>query len=284
MGNLFGMASTHSYSNIDAAVVVEASNIPDNERIKLLERREGYLRPLSFAFRLRHSLLCIFGGMCFLLGSYQYMPWVENEVAGGWLFTVGSMCFFCADFQNWWNNNRVGCAFDSEFRDDYEAAVGHGFLPATTLLGQFQRAENGLNYFMTTVGSLMYFIGCVMFLPRLHAIVAGDIVFIPGSLVLMSAESWKIVRAGCKDANNTADKNFKWSNLVASWTSVLSDALLGTGAVLFLIGSIFFLPSNEHDESDLIRAVSIFIAGSVLFTMSGLVLFYRYFFTNNYPH
>lgn len=130
------------------------------ERRSLVPRSgSSYLQPLSLEWRLIHTIPYLIGGTTFLSGSYQYLPSVSNYVLGGWLFTIGSTGFLFADLLEWWTNNRVGCAFDEEYRDDFELKMGKNFDPPSTLCGKFQRAENGLNFALSAFGSLLYLIG-----------------------------------------------------------------------------------------------------------------------------
>jgi hypothetical protein len=61
------------------------------EKVPVVPREgEKYVQPLSFGWRLSHTLGYILGGTTFLLGSIQYYPWISNYSLGGWLFTIGS--------------------------------------------------------------------------------------------------------------------------------------------------------------------------------------------------
>lgn len=47
-------------------------------------------QPLSFIWRVNHTIAYLIGGITFFFGSIQYLPWINNFVLGGWLFTIGS--------------------------------------------------------------------------------------------------------------------------------------------------------------------------------------------------
>jgi hypothetical protein len=53
-------------------------------------RNDTFPQPLSFAWRLNHTLAYLLGGVTFFFGSIQYLPWINNFELGGWLFTIGS--------------------------------------------------------------------------------------------------------------------------------------------------------------------------------------------------
>lgn len=164
-----------------------------HERSSLVQRPpKSYVEPLSLLWRINHTIPYLIGGTTFLLGSYQYFPSVSDYVLGGWLFTIGSVGFLYADLNEWWKNNRVGCAFDEDYRDDFELHVGRYFDPPSSICGRFQRAENGLNFAFSAFGSLLYLIGSIMFIPSMDAMVTGTIVFIPGSLVIFFSQTWKL--------------------------------------------------------------------------------------------
>lgn len=49
-----------------------------------------YPQPLSLVWRINHTIAYLIGGITFLYGSIQYLPWINNFTLGGWLFTIGS--------------------------------------------------------------------------------------------------------------------------------------------------------------------------------------------------
>lgn len=156
------------------------------------------------------------------------------------LFTIGSVGFLYADLNEWWKNNRVGCAFDSEFRDDYESQLGHYFDPPSSFCGQLQRAENGLNFMFSTFGSLLYLIGSIMFIPDFNLMVLGTIIFIPGSAVIFLSQMLKLYRAGCvqpsPNHNKFADRSFSFHNLLQDVPGVGVDLAAGLGGFAYMIG------------------------------------------------
>jgi hypothetical protein len=202
------------------------------------------------------------------------------------MFTIGSAGFLYADLNEWWKNNKVGCAFDSEQSEAFEEAVGKYFDAKASSAGRFQRAENGLNFAFSATGSLLYLIGSVLFIPDLNAIVAGTIVFIPGSLVIFFSQTWKLYRSGSNPLPGAApvmykERRFSVAAMLHDWPAFGVDLFAGLGGFAYFIGSCLFLPGSG---SSLLTAAAWFIVGGTCFTLSGLFMVYRYYFTLNYPH
>jgi hypothetical protein len=208
---------------------------PKDDLTNLIQPPVSHILPLSALWRMQHSSLTLIGGIAFSLGSYQYLPWKDGQ--GGSLFVLGSVALFCADLMNWWSN-RVGCACDARYREDLEEKLGMDLDPAGSPQGQFQRAEAGLNYFLTLSGSLLYVVGCVLFDTREVAV--GDVIFIPGSVVLMLSEGWKVKRLG--STCNGRRTLFDLANLSHKRLRVGADGCIWLGAACFLAGSVLFLP------------------------------------------
>lgn len=278
----------------------------DNRETKLMMNQteiENYMSdrkypdPLSFSWRIIHSIAYFLGGITFLVGSYQYFPFINNYVIGGWLFAIGSAGFFCADATEWWINNRVGCFMYENYARSYEAAieVEADFEDKDTCLGKYQRMENGINFFMSMLGSLLYFIGSIMFIPSLNSISLGTKIFVLGSAVAVIAQSWKIFRAAFnrkrkRNSEDPADKNqnnfrpascMNWCNDTPGF---VIDLLAGLGGFGYFVGSIYFLPRFDLTDEDTVIAASWFTAAGACYVISGLITAYRYFFTLNYPH
>lgn len=243
-----------------------------------------YPEPLSLSWRLRHTVPYLIGGTTFLLGSVQYLPNISNFQLGGWLFTIGSTGFLYADLSEWWMNNRVGCAFDDEYREDYEKNLSRYYESSDTFTGKYQRAENGLNFALSAFGSFLYLLGSILFIPSLNEIVLGTQIFIPGSAVIFISQSWKLYRACRSNPDFPFDKSFSLRNLSADLPGVCVDAAAGLGGLAYMIGSYLFLPEIAITDSDVLRAAVWFIVGGMLFTISGLFIVYRYYFTLNYAH
>lgn len=243
-----------------------------------------YPTPLSLEWRLFHNTCYLIGGICFFFGSMCYFPSLASYVLGGWLFTVGSAGFFLADGLEWWTNNRVGCFHDKHYQHSYEKAMGPFFAEANTTLGKWQRMENGINFFASLTGSTLYLIGSIMFIPVLNDIVQGTYVFIYGSAIIFMAQSWKLLRAGKLNEDSPSSKQFQCSNLSHDLSGVLVDLFAGIGGGSYLIGSVLFLPDYDINDDVTFAAATWFQIGGTCYLFSGLCMFYRYFYTTNYPH
>ena len=219
----------------------------------------------------------------FIIGSLCYYPFVEitdKAEWGGILFTIGSAGFLFSDCFEWSVNNRVGCAFYTTAEGiDFDRFHQSSTSSSSSFYGKLlSRAENGLNFAMSAVGSLLYLIGSVFFIPNTHGIFQGTELFIYGSLVIFFSQMWKLFRQGLDPIEKKINVKRYWSDLI----NVFVNSFLGLGAVLFFVGSIFFLPQYNTSEAVTIIAVNLFVIGSVAFLLSSLCIFYRYFFTENW--
>lgn len=239
--------------------------------------RKRYPEPLTLRWRIFHNFNYLIGGITFAIGSYQYFPGVSDYELGGWLFTIGSLGFAIADAMEWWMNNRVGCYSYAEYEESYEQSVGRFFEPKSTLAGKYQRAELGLNFFLSFTGSSFYLIGSILYIPDLDSIVIGDKIFILGSCIIFIAQGWKLYRCGCTNEHNPSDKTFQLANYNADFFGFLVDLCAGLGGVAYFVGSIYFLP--QYDVSDQITYIAAwwFQVGGVFFFLSGAFMFIRYF-------
>lgn len=181
-------------------------------------------------------------------------------------------------------NNRVGCAFDFRYRAQYEQEVGKYYGSPLTAWGLYRRMENGMNFALSAFGSLLYLIGSVMFIPSTGAIVDGTVVFIVGSLVIFLSQMWKVYRQGLTDPNDIALRVFKLSNYQYDLPALGVDAFAGIGGLAYAVGSAYFLPQYDTSDAVTILAATWFTFGGSAFTLSGLFIVYRYYFTLNYVH
>lgn len=243
----------------------------------------NFPEPLSLQWRIGHAVSYLIGGTTFLFGSFQYFPSISNYVVGGWLFTIGSAGFLYADATEWWKNNRVGCFMYDDYDRSYEATIESNFEDKGTCLGNYQRMENGMNFFTSMMGSLLYFIGSIMFIPALNSITLGTTVFVFGSAVIVIAQSWKIFRAAY-NSNDPRVRTFNIMNWFNDTPGFVVDLFAGLGGFGYFIGSIYFLPRFDLSDKDTIIAASWFTGAGACYVISGLFILYRYFFTLNYPH
>lgn len=143
-------------------------------------------RSPSMNWRYFHGSLYFFGGTSFCIGSPMFFPAVETLTtltAAGYLFVFGSLAFIFADATEWWYF-RAGCMFDSGNCVDKIDRRAEGSGPG-----------DGLNFFLSIVGSFTYFFGSCFFVPSNADYKFGDEVFALGSVIIVTAQSAKLVRA-----------------------------------------------------------------------------------------
>lgn len=239
---------------------------------------KNYPEKLTLSWRIFHNINYLIGGITFAIGSYQYFPGVADYVLGGWLFTIGSAGFMIADALEWWMNNRVGCFHYENYEESYESQIPSYFEPKDTSKGKWQRAENGINFFLSFSGSTLYLIGSVMFITSLDAIVGGTEVFILGSCVIFIAQGWKLYRAGCNNETDPTNRQFQLSNYAHDKSAFSVDITAGLGGIAYFVGSIYFLPQYNTSDHMAYIAAWWFQVGGVFFFASGIFMFFRYFF------
>lgn len=246
---------------------------------------EKYPQPLTLEWRIKHSVAYIIGGTTFVLGSVCYLPNFSHYLFGFYFFTIGSVAFLFADCYEWSKNNHVGCCLDRKYEIDYEKQIDPKFQPKTSLIGKYQRAENGINFGYSAFGSFLYLVGSILFMPELNTIYIGTIVFIIGSFIIFTSQTWKLYRSGTVNQINLQDKTFRLINLLINDFSASGvDLFAGLGGFFYLIGSIYFLPQYDLTTADTYKAAIFFTLGGFFFFISGLFIMHRYFFTGSYAH
>jgi hypothetical protein len=241
------------------------------------------------------------GGITFLCGSACYLPSISAYTTGGWLFTIGSAAFTFTDTFEWLKNNHVGCMFDESYSKSYNEYIvtnrlGPGIENGAeyyTCYWSFKRAEPGLNFFISVIGSTLYLIGSILFIPDLNSLTMGTWVFIYGSAFIAFSQAWKLYRMGCRiDPSEQArttnagsgqpqpynvPSSFRLGAVFSDLPAFGVDFGAGIGGVFYLVGSVYFLP--EYDTSDVItkEAAILFILGGISFFISGLCMGIVYF-------
>ena len=206
-----------------------------------------------------------------MLGSIQYFPAISNYALGGWLFTIGSTGFLIADIWEWWYF-RVGCMFDAEY---YYPDRHKPF---------FARSAVGINFFFSAIGSLLYLLGSIDFIPMFNRIVEGTWIFIIGSSIIFLSQLWKVLRTLKTNSRNEYDHKLRLANAFDDKSGFGVDTCAGIGGLAYFIGSIMFLPYYNTTTQNEFNAASVFVTGGMFFLLSGIFLTYRYFCTLNYPH
>jgi hypothetical protein len=239
-------------------------------------------RAQSTKWRLFHGTHYMIGGITFVSGSAMYFPAVFNAnssalSAGGWLFTIGSFFFLLADLQEWWYY-RIGCAFDSQYRGQLESQASTLFKHSSnTIRGRYERAEVGVNFFMSACGSALYLAGSILFIPTFaKELLVGEWLFIIGSAFIYISQAWKVYRAACTHPTDRFNRQCRLSNLFNDIPALGVDGFAGIGGVFYFFGTIFFLPQFNQTDFEANRAAILFICGGTCFTLSGLFLQYRH--------
>lgn len=218
----------------------------------------------SLHWRLWHSINYMIGGITFYMGSYCYFSYInsvylDSFVIGGWLYTIGSLGFLLADITEW-NHFKYGCTCDVNYQGEQ------------TLWNTFLRAEVGINFFLSVLGSLMYLIGSIFFIPSLDMLPQGEFFFIYGSLIIFFSQLWKILRPHIING-------FKIENVTEDFSGFLVDLCAGLGGFCYFYGTVIFrYMENEFDQN---MASHLFVTGGSFFTLSGLAMQYRYYLEPN---
>ncbi|CAF1226904.1 unnamed protein product [Didymodactylos carnosus] len=245
-------------------------------------------RPQSLTWRFFHGTHYMLGGLFFICGSCMYFPTAIHNPnfrslnVGGWLFTTGSFFFLLADLQEWYYY-RIGCCFDKKYRSTYETVNADLFQhPKNSIRGVYERAVIGINFFMSACGSALYLAGSILFIEVFSKyLVVGEWLFIIGSAVIYISQGWKLYRSGCTNINNRHDQKFTISNLLNDKPALGVDFFAGAGGIFYFIGTILFLPQFNKTDSDEGLSAIIFVIGGTCFTLSGLFLQYRHYFTKH---
>jgi len=190
--------------------------------------------------------------------------------------------FLLADLQEWWYF-RVGCCFDQKYRPTLEDQSATLFRkPSNTLSGRFERAEVGINFFVSVCGSAFYLAGSILFIPTFDKeLVLGEWFFIIGSTFIYVAQGWKVYRAACTNINDRHNHRFRLSNLSNDLPALGVDGFAGLGGVFYFFGTILFLSAFNKTDADAIRAAILFVCGGTCFTLSGFFLQYRHHCTHH---
>ena len=206
----------------------------------------------------------------------------------GWncrLWSIGSLILLGADLSDWWENNRVGCAFDASYRPDYEKTAVLTLGPPDTWTGWLRRKERGGAYFVSIIGSAWYLIGSVLIVPspELNLSFHGLFSFIIASVLILVAQGWKLFIQGTtvSGVGESYHRIFSWLNFRRDLAGCLSDCLTAVGAVGYLIGSTVLLCvltlGDETDGFLVACGNGWVILGGLAYWLSSLALFYRYF-------
>eukprot|EP01033_Poteriospumella_lacustris_P008879 gene8879-6390_t len=261
--------------------------------------QKPYPHPLSLFWRIFHWMMYFNGGVTFFLGSMLLYSSIYAGTPSAILYTFGSATFLIADVTEWLTNNHVGCFWYADYEESYEASVQNAMDPKSTSSGRWQRAENGWNFFLSSVGSFFYLVGSSLFLPQIYAPVTALICFMVASTCIITAQCWKLYRAGLAPATSVRETSatimdltsnrrpemiYSVANYQKDFSGFLVDFFVIFGALGYLLGSPMFFPSTDVNNTINDTAATIFTLGGFFYICSGTAMFYRYMFTRNYPH
>lgn len=225
----------------------------------------------SMMWKLWHGTNYLLGGILFVLGSLCYYPfssnYVSGEVLGGWLFTIGSLNFLLADLTEW-DHYKFGCTSIYDFPNLDKSCFSY-----------LRRAEMGINFFISVIGSLLYLMGSIYFIPAMENILLGEYLFIYGSIIIFFSQFLKCYRSLITNEKDPSDKNIDIRNITSDTKGFMVDIFAGFGGLFYTIGTYSFM--EELTEDDLILSVHFFILGGVSFFISGVFMQLRYFIKKN---
>jgi hypothetical protein len=226
----------------------------------------------SLGWRIWHGTNYMIGGLTFLLGSIAYFPSIDSavngDVLGGYLFTIGSFCFLLADITEW-NVYRFGCVGDTNSKA--AAIMSH------SLNAKYRRAEVGLNFFFSVIGSTLYLLGSICFIPATKKLHLGELFFIYGSLIIYLSQTWKCTRSMFQhDPPMLSLFQRIMANLLLDLPGFFVDFFAGLGGLMYMIGTIVFQKIEKRKELYNISII-LFTCGGSFFFLSGVSMKYRYY-------
>lgn len=176
---------------------------------------------------------------------------VDSGNLGGWLFTVGSLAFLVADMIEW-NHYRPVCCHSAIESLEYKV---------------------GFNFMLSMLGSLMYLLGSIFFIPATNNLELGEGFFTVGSAVIALSQAWKCYRT-CV----TPPDRPKLDNIREDTAGFLVDLFAGLGGLFYMIGTIVFGTANTMDDPTYLPAIELFTLGGLGFMSSAIAMQSRYFF------
>lgn len=221
----------------------------------------------STNWKLWHGINYMCGGIFFVFGSLCYYPfsnnYVSGDILGGWLFTIGSLNFLLADLTEW-DHFKFGC-------------VNNPVVPNVdnSFKAYLKRAEMGLNFFSSAIGSLLYLLGSIYFIPAMNNIALGEYLFIYGSIIIFFSQGVKCYRSLKTNEKDPSDQRINIENINSDLKGFLVDLFAGLGGLFYTIGTYLFMEIITTE--DLIFSVHFFMLGGCSFFASGVFMQLRYF-------
>ena len=180
------------------------------------------------------------GSLCFLIGSYYFLPSQSNFVESAAILFVSGSVFFTIS------------SVISFIRNEGHTMVD---MPLT---------YNGLLYI---AANIIFIAGCVCFMPLYDedsesTLDAGIILFTIGSLIFTFAPMWNIRRTMQLRAQRTIHTSSFYTELCVGFAYII-------GSAFFVVGSIMFLPTYYAEDAS--WAVGCFIVGSAFFLLATVI-------------
>ncbi|GFH49930.1 hypothetical protein CTEN210_06406 [Chaetoceros tenuissimus] len=216
------------------------------------------------------------GGLLFLLGSICFYPSMYDITIlsihiGAWCFIVGCAFFAFASILDFIQHMKLKYSSTDQivFSQDEEkgrinTSLSHKSTSSMSSRDNSSQDETELNKesnfvlakaiisFANIFAAMSFLVGAVYFLPRFYEQNEriGCYGFIIGCIILCLSSSYMIL----------ALRESIWQS-----TSTL------IGSILFIVGSIFFLPEYLVLEGGVVLAVNFFIIGSIFFTLTPMI-------------
>ena len=222
--------------------------VPSSSSLATAEQgnlEENYLQiggyRISHAYLLKVEwVMANTGSLCFLIGSYYFLPGESNFVdSAAILFVTGSVTFTIASVILFLRNRGHTCVD----------------MPLT---------YNGLLYIGANI---LFIVGCVCFMPQyadedVATLDTGITLFTLGSLVFTFAPIWNILRT-------IELREQKLLHISSFYTELCIGGAYIIGSALFVVGSILFLPTYYSQNAE--EAVGCFISGSAFFLLATII-------------
>lgn len=153
----------------------------------------------------------MFGDICFVFGSFALFPflspYINTAAVSAWFYTIGSVNIFAAEVTEWLFFTVAGCPY----------------------------LWISLNFFVSVIGSIMYLIGAILFLPMFAKIDPGNLLFIIGSACIFLSQTWKLARTFSEEGKSLREC-YEQDVCI-----VYMDVFSGLGGLMYLIGTFILV-------------------------------------------
>lgn len=186
-------------------------------------------------------------GVCFSIGSVDFLPASDQLGLGCYLYLLGGLIYFFTTL------------FDLE--EAYKAGSKY-----------FEVAMN----ILYLIGSVLYFVSTFFYVPSI-APLFGDSANLLGSCGFIAGSAFFIVACflnGAHTGEAFSTKADAAPAKVVFWAKFLVLATTNTtnaGCIAFLVGSVLYMPNIGCSEPTVVIGTYIFLLGSILFTIAGIL-------------